>query len=274
MELKLSDGGKLYYQTHGDKGDWMIFLNGIMMNCMSWASFIPKITQFHRLLLVDFRDQGQSSTLQEGYRCDTHIPDLIEIMDHLKIERVHMMGVSYGGQVALAFSKAHQVRLHSLSLVTVMPYITPYLHAYGDSWETAAQYHNGSDFFSLAVPPIYSDGFYAEKWDWLKERQKLFKEMLTPQWFEGFIRLSKSAKDFDMQDWLSQIQVPTLLISAEKDILTPHEQMKKMASLIPGAVHLEIPDAGHAAFLEKPEAFLTALLGFTTCSYQMRLNQE
>ncbi len=274
MEFQLADGGTIYYQTHGEKGDWLVFLNGIMMNCMSWLNYVPKVAPFHRLLLLDFRDQGKSSCRDPGYTSDVHVEDLIEMMDHLQIEKAHMMGVSYGGQVALHFVRQHPERLHSLSLVTVIPFVTRYMQAFGDAWETAAKLQNGADFFSLAIPPIYSESFYLEHWDWLKERQKLFHDFLTPQWFDGFLRLSQSAQTFDLRKMLKEIRVPTLLISAEKDILTPKDHMKEMARKIPGSIHLEIPDAGHGAFLEKPEAFLTALLGFTTCSYQIRLNQE
>jgi pimeloyl-ACP methyl ester carboxylesterase len=237
MNLELTNGGKIYYETYGQQGPWVVFLNGIMMSTASWEGFKESISKDNRLLLMDFRDQGNSSKIEnQDYTWKLHVNDLLELLDHLKIDQIHMLGVSYGGQVALEFTREHQDRLASLN--------------------------SGSDFFTIAIPPIYSDVFYEEQYDWLQKRQDIFEKILTKEWFEGFTRLSKSAKDFDCSDLISKIKVPTLVLSAEKDILTPAEKMNEMASQIKDSVYLQIPNAGHAAFYEKQKAFLTAVKGF------------
>ena len=261
--LELKSGGSLYYEVFGSQGDWIVFLNGIMMSVPSWKDFTGRVSNHFRLLLVDFQDQGRSSKHVESYRCEVHVPDLVELFDHLGIERAHMMGVSYGGQVALEFCREHQHRLRTLELVTVLPKVSNYLVAVGEGWEVAASLNDGARFFSLTIPSIYSDTFYSQRLEWLKNRQKAFRQALTPEWFQAFIRLSQSANQFNCEDVLPTIRIPTLVLCAEKDILTPAKEMKEMAKLIPNATVLEIPDAGHAAFLEKPEAFLTAIIGFT-----------
>src|SRR6056297_904955 len=263
MILELTNGGTLYYETHGQQGPWVVFLNGIMMSTASWAGLREHISTDYRLLLVDFRDQGKSSKIEnQAYTWKIHVNDLLELLDYLKINQINMLGVSYGGQVALEFTREHQDRLASLLLVNVIPKVTRFLQAISDSWELAANLNSGSDFFTIAIPPIYSDVFYEKQYDWLQKRQELFEKMLTQEWFEGFTRLSKSAKDFDCSDLIHKIKVPTLVLSAEKDILTPAEKMNEMASQIEDAVYLQIPNAGHAAFLEKQKAFLAAVKGF------------
>lgn len=263
MNLELTNGGKIYYETYGQQGPWVVFLNGIMMSTASWEGFKESISKDNRLLLMDFRDQGNSSKIEnQDYTWKLHVNDLLELLDHLKIDQIHMLGVSYGGQVALEFTRENQDRLASLLLVNVTPKVTRFLQAISDSWELAAKLNSGSDFFTIAIPPIYSDVFYEEQYDWLQKRQDIFEKMLTKEWFEGFTRLSKSAKDFDCSDLISKIKVPTLVLSAEKDILTPAEKMNEMASQIKDSVYLQIPNAGHAAFYEKQKAFLTAVKGF------------
>ncbi|MFP4460658.1 MAG: alpha/beta fold hydrolase [Thermotogota bacterium] len=263
MTLQLSNGGELYYETHGQKGPWVIFLNGIMMNTTSWAGLKEIIAKDYRLLLMDFRDQGKSSKIKDlHYTWKVHVNDLLELLDHLKIDKINMLGVSYGGQVALEFTREHQNRLATLLLVNVISKVNKYLQAISDSWELAAKLNSGSDFFTIAIPPIYSDVFYEEHDEWLKKRQAIFEDMLTKEWFDGFSRLSKSAKNFDCSDLIETIRVPTLVLSAQKDILTPPEQMNDLASKIPNSVYLQIQNAGHAAFLEKQKAFLTAVKGF------------
>jgi 3-oxoadipate enol-lactonase len=61
---------------------------------------------------------------------------------------------------------------------------------------------------------------------------------------------------------LGEIHVPVLLLFGEEDALTPPEEGRRMARLLPDARLLLIPEAGHLSSLENPKAFNTALLGF------------
>ncbi len=262
MRLTLKDGGELYYEVHGGEGPWVTFLNGIMMSTASWAGFLDEMKRDYRLLLMDFRDQGRSSKMSTRYDWKIHVNDLIELFDELSIKTINLLGVSYGGQVGLELTREYQDRLNTLMLVNVTPKVSKYLQAISDSWELAASLGSGRDFFTVAIPSIYSDVFYEQNLDWLKERQEMFEELLTEEWMKGFTRLSKSAKDFDCSDLIEDIHVPTLVLSADRDILTPAGEMKEMAGRIPDSTYLNIPDAGHAAFLEKQREFLSAVKGF------------
>ncbi len=263
MFLDLKDGGKLYYEVYGDSGEWLLILNGIMMSTASWKDFIDPFSKNFRLLLVDFRDQGRSSKLENmDYDCSFHVSDLVELLDCLGIDKINMTGVSYGGQVALEFAKLFPERLKTLQLVTIIPKVNNYLTALGDSWESAAKIGDGEEFFKIAIPPIYSDVFYEKNPEWLKNRQKMFKDLLKREWFESFIRLSQSAKHFNRTDVLKEIKIPVLVLCGEKDIITPASIMKEMAEEIDDCTTLIIPEAGHAAFLEKPSEFITSITGF------------
>ncbi len=262
--LDLKDGGKIYYEVHGE-GEPVIFLHGIMMNTMSWLSFIPDLSKRFKLILLDFRDQGQSSRMQEQYAQDIHIGDVLSLLDEVKIPKVHMMGLSYGGQVALRFALQHQNRLRSLCLFNTPNRVTNHLRQIGIAWETAAELNDGERFFQLAIPFIYSEPFYATHLDFLMERQKMFKSLLTKEWFEGLIRLSRSVKDYALsQEELKTIKVPTLLVGADLDIVVSNRAMKDIHENIPNCEWLMIPDSGHGAFLERMNEFLTILIGFVT----------
>jgi pimeloyl-ACP methyl ester carboxylesterase len=260
--LDLKDGGKIYYEVHGE-GEPIIFLHGIMMNTLSWIAFIPDLSKRFKLILLDFRDQGQSSRMQEQYGQDIHIGDVLRLLDELNIPKVHMMGLSYGGQVALRFALQHQDRLKSLCLFNTPNRVTNHLRQIGIAWETAAELNDGEKFFQLAIPFIYSEPFYETHLDFLMERQKLFKSLLTKEWFEGFIRLSRSVKDYALsQEELKSIKVPTLLVGADLDIVVSNRAMKDIHENMQNCEWLMIPDSGHGAFLERMNEFLTILIGF------------
>jgi len=70
----------------------------------------------HRFLRVDFRDQGFSSPYPQEYDLSIHVDDLKELFDHLELQKVHLVGVSYGAMVALLFALKYPEYLATLIL--------------------------------------------------------------------------------------------------------------------------------------------------------------
>jgi pimeloyl-ACP methyl ester carboxylesterase len=253
---------ELYYEEHG-AGEPLLLLGGIMMSTASWAQHVPILARHCRLILLDLRDQGGSDKCPTPYLVQDHVPDVIALLDELGLPTVHLLGLSYGGQVAQRIALAHPDRLRTLILANVNHYLTNHLAEIGRAWEVAASLHDGERFFQLAVPFIYSRAFYAEYLEVLRQRQAMFKTMLTAEWFEGFIRLCRSTEGYRVtEEELASLRMPTLLIGAEEDIITPVKLMEEMFHALPNAEFLTLPTAGHGAFLERAGAFLTAVIGF------------
>ena len=256
----LKDPG-LYYEIHG-KGKPLVLLNGIMMNTLSWAEHIPLLKEHYQVITYDMRDQGQSDRLEEGYRIDVHAEDLKKLLDHLDIPAANILGVSYGGQVALIFSLKFPEMVNKLILSNTAAHVDQYLLSMGQMWKRAARLYDGEAFFDLALIPIYSRSFYNHHYDWLANRRGLFKDFLTREWFDGFIRLASSNEKYDLRGKISDIDKETLLIAAQEDMITPPEQMLEMHRTMKNSQFVSIPDTGHAAFLEKRETFCTLIKGF------------
>lgn len=260
--LRTKDGLELYYEVHGS-GEPLLLLGGIMMSAASWAAHVPVLSRHVRLILLDMRDQGRSGRMKGEYPLDIHVPDIVALLDELKIERAHVMGVSYGGQVAQRFAVTHPERVRTLILANVNHYITNLLAETGKAWEVAASLNDGERFFQLAIPYIYSRAFYAEHLEALHQRQAMFKSALTKDWFDGFVRLCHSAMGFRMtEDELHRLLMPTLLLGADEDQLTSPRVMEEMYKAIPHCEFVTLPGSGHGACLERPGDFMTVMIGF------------
>jgi 3-oxoadipate enol-lactonase len=260
--LNLKDGGSIYYEIHGE-GEPLIFMNGVMMNTMSWMDYIPLLADKFKLVLVDFRDQGRSSKLAEGYDLDIHVEDILALLDELKIDKVHMVGPSYGGEVALKFALKYQNRLKTLILPNTLTWVPNQLRAIGQGWEEAAQIYDGARFFKLVIPWVYSRHFYQSSLEWLNQRQRLFKDMLTKEWFDSFVRLSQSTRSFNISpEQLQTIKVPTLLIGSDEDTVTPIDLMAVMHENIKGCEFVIMYKTAHGAVLERMHEFVTVICGF------------
>lgn len=257
------NGIGIYYELDGE-GEVIVFLNGIMMSTLSWVDFVGVYTASgYQLLRVDFRDQGLSDrSIGQNYNLGQQVDDLKGLFDYLEFKKVHLLGVSYGGQVALLFTLKYPQMVKSLILANTTARLSNHLKAIGEAWDEAARLHDSEKFFKLVMPFIYSDHFYESQAEWLKERQKLFSKLLTAEWFEAYLRLSSSNGDFNVLERLQEITVPTLVIGADRDLVTPLDEVRKLHAGIKGAQFLIIPGSGHASFYEKKDEFNTAVLGF------------
>lgn len=257
------NGLNINYQLDGQGKETIVILNGIMMSTNSWKKFIPlyKKNKF-QILRMDFRDQGESDKYPKDYNINIHIADLKELLDQLNIKKIHLLGVSYGAMVAMLFELKYPEMIKSLILSNTEAKVTNFLKSISNIWEIAAASNDASKFFKLSMPFIYSDYFYNDNLKWLKERENELATILNKSWFQSLIRLSKSSKNFDILNKVSKISSPTLLIAADRDIITPVREMKKIQKEILSSKMLIIKNAGHAAFYEKMDEFNAAVLGF------------
>jgi len=260
MEHTLRDGGRIHHDIDGTGGPWLVLLNGLMMSTASWQPLVEALSRDHRVLRLDFRDQGRSSHLQTGYRAEQHVADLCELLDHLHIGRAHVLGVSYGGQVALSLMRTRPQRVASLVLASITAQANPYLEAVGAAWKVAARRRDAREFFDLCMPYVYGPAFYERAGDWLAQRRELLAGVLDDAWFVAFERLADSATGFDYADVPATIDVPTALICGTEDSLTPMAEMRCMGAAIRDCRLFEIEGAGHGAVLEDSAAFTDATL--------------
>ena len=140
---------------------------------------------------------------------------------------------------------------------------SPWLRDIGESWNKAGATGDGHAYYLSTIPLIYSPAFYTKKLDWMKKREALLTPFFSNKVVvDGFIRLTNSAVSHDVRDSLSKIDVPTFIISAKQDYLTPIEDQYLLAKKMPNVSHITIENSGHASMYEHPGLFVTLVLGF------------
>jgi pimeloyl-ACP methyl ester carboxylesterase len=255
------NGKKMYYEAYGD-GEPLVILNGIMMSTASWLPFVDIFKDHCKMVLVDLIDQGQSDKADGPYTQDMHVEMLKVLFEKLGYDKVHLMGVSYGGEVAMKFALKYQHMLHSLMLADTTAYTNELLHDVEDLWAYAASLNDGRIFFKATMPYIYSTEFYEENIEWLKARETSFCQILTPAWYAGFSRAIRSASKLNVVDELHNITAPTLIIGAEYDATTPLRCQEEIHKRIKDSKFVLIKGSGHASMYEKPYEFSSIILGF------------
>lgn len=247
------EGHKIYYERHGE-GKPLIVLNGIMMQTESWYALLPMMSKNREVILVDFPDQGRSDAYPaDMYNLEDVSRRMLQWIKHLTIEHYDLLGISYGGEVALHLLPMLQVlkiEPDRLILANTTLRTGERLKAISAAWTAVALTYDAGVFFDVAMPDIYSEAFYDAHFSWLQERREALKTLLTPEWFDRFVRLVKSADDHDARQVLGKIHVPTLLIGADSDTLTPLPHQQAIAAGLNDAKLVVLEGAGHASMYE------------------------
>jgi len=252
------NGVNIYYEVHGE-GEPVIMLNGILGSTRSWAPQLPAlINNGFKVILMDFRGQWNSDKPRIRYTMEMHADDVRGLLDFLKIDKVHVVGISYGGEVGMIFAIKYPERVKSLVVTCSIPRADRYARLIADKWMMAARLRSGKFLFLTMVTDIYSPQFINEHWDFIEKTIPAFEEVD----FDAFIELLKSFMELDIEDKLHLIKAPTLIVTASNDRTKPDIYSKRMKERIPNSELVVIENAGHIVNWEKPEEYNRIIIDF------------
>lgn len=254
-------GKSIYYEVHGE-GKPLILLNGIMMSTKSWEIFKESFSHDNQLILVDFLDQGQSDKMDENYEITLQGEVLLGLIRELKLSKVNILGISYGGEVALNFVAKHQELVDRLVLFNTSHRTSPWLKDIGDAWNLSKD--NPMDYYLTTIPIIYSPKFYNENRHWMENRKELLTSTVfnNKNFMDAMERLTISAENHDVTGSLENVKTRTLIVSSEQDFITPKEEQIALHHLLSNSDHVILPNTGHGSMYERPALFTALTLGF------------
>lgn len=267
MAELLFQNKKVHYEVHGSAGEPIVLLNGIMMSTASWKPFVSSMTKLNTLVLVDFFDQGRSERMTESYDHSIQVELLNEVLctvsREIGKEKFAIMGISYGGEVAIQYALAHPERVRRLILANTCGRTSSWLKKIGDGWNEVAKAGSGYAYYLTTIPVIYSTRFFEDHADWMDGREAFLTKYFGDEGVrQALIRLTDSSVSYNVVDRLHEITCPTLIISSSEDVLVPPTEQQLLHARIPGSVYVTINGSGHASMYEVPEAFATLTQGF------------
>ncbi len=261
------DGVSIYYELAGESGTrgTIAFLNGVMASTGSWAFYVsPLVKAGYRVLLHDFRGQLASDKPSGPYSFVQHVEDLQFLLDHLDIPAAHLVGTSYGGEIAMRAAVEIPKRVRSITVIDSVSELDPLLESFIHSWIALAQSGDAELFYWGIVPSIYSRGFLGAYRNGLSERAARLAR-LPSEFFHGQIELYKAfLRDAEITEELSAVRCPALVLCGEEDILKPPHFSRIIAEAIPHSQFGLIPGCGHVAIFEAAEFVLNSITGFIT----------
>jgi proline iminopeptidase len=233
------------------------------------ARHLDPMADHLRLICYDHRGTGRSARPRGSsnpYHIDHFVADIEGVAKGLGLGRFALLGHSFGGIVALHFALAHPDALSHLILVCA-----PASDQFVDEVESALP--DCLDEQALSELHSLQD---SDPSDYVIRRSL---ELLAPVYFHDPTRIWElgldsvrfgpetqavwdSLEGFDLRPRLGEIRVPSLVIAGAHDRSFGMGEARELAEALPGGRLVVMENSGHYPFVEEPEAFLTAVLGF------------
>jgi aminoacrylate hydrolase len=249
----------IHYESHGT-GIPLLLVPGLGGVGSYWNPNIAAFSQWYQVVVHDHRGMGQSSRSRIRYSVDQMTDDVLAVMDHLQIEKAHLVGHSTGGAIGQTLAATHPDRLKSLVIYASWTKADPFFRRVFAA-RRALLMAAGAEAYVRSTPVfLYPDWWINENIGVLEDREKIvIPSFPTPEIVASRI---DAILDFDRTADLPNIKTPTLVICAKDDILTPPYFTDDIARLIPGAERVVLERGGHCASETNTRAFNDAVLGF------------
>jgi 3-oxoadipate enol-lactonase len=256
MELSFTtlDGCRIAYRWDGPlDAPVLVLSNSLGTDSQMWDPQIAGLTEHFRVLRYDSRGHGQSDAPHGATSMDRLGRDVVEMLDALRLDRVHFCGLSLGGMVGQWLAAQAPKRLNRLILANTAAYMGP-----PANWQSRIEgvlSHGMAPLAEASISRWFTDGFP------LANPQAIapIRTMLLACAPQGYAGCCAAIRDMDMRAIAGLNSVPTLVIAGSLDPATSVEQAQFL--VLQGAqASIAVLPAAHLSNVECPDQFLQAML--------------
>jgi pimeloyl-ACP methyl ester carboxylesterase len=261
------DGTRLYHEEAGE-GTSVLFIHEFAGDHRSWEPQVRSFSRRYRCVAYAARGYPPSDVPSDlsAYSQDLAVTDALAVLDHLDIDRAHVVGLSMGGFTSLHLALRHPDRTRSI-VVGATGY-----GAHPDAQESfRAESMAIADAFASegasGIAPRYAEGPARVQFQNKDPRGwEEFARQLAEHSSEGSANTMRGVQRerpslYDLRDDLAALEVPTLLLVGDEDegCLDANLMLKR---IIPTSGLAVLPRTGHTSNLEEPELFNRLVLDF------------
>jgi 3-oxoadipate enol-lactonase len=254
-----ADGVPIHFQVLG-RGEPLLMIQGLGADMNGWMLQRLAFSPHFRTIALDNRGAGRSGKPPGPYSLTQMADDAVAVLDHLGIERAHVMGASMGGAVAQLLAVRHRERVRSLTLACTACSNPPWRRDLLDDWAHIATERGMNELSRRAMRWLIGPRSLRRFWPALG----VFGPMAMtapPHAFAGQIAAILAIGD-DVAEQLRTLEVPTLVLVGSQDILTPVADAEEIAEHIPHARLAVVTGAAHGFMVEHARTYNRLTLDF------------
>ena len=251
MQRIKSGDAEIVYQILGE-GPSVVLLHPFPANHEFWLPVAQSLSTRYRLIMPDLRGHGDSDIGEGPATMAKHAADIARVMDDAEVGRAPMVGVSIGGYTLFEFWRQQRGRVAALGLCnTKAPADSPEARA-GRLQAAAEVMERGTEpFFQSMIPRLLGKTTREARPDLVEGALQMMREMSPAD--VAAVQHGMAERP-DSVDTLKTINVPTLLVTGDEDILTGVNEAELMHRHVAGSELRVFPKAGHYSPWEQPEA--------------------
>src|SRR4030088_1013114 len=251
MQRIKSGDAEIVYQILGD-GPSVVLLHPFPANHEFWLPVTQSLSTKYRLIMPDLRGHGDSDAGECPATMAKHAVDIARVMDDADVGRAPLVGVSIGGYALFEFWRQQRGRVAALGLCnTKAPADSPEAQA-GRLQAAAEVMERGTEpFFQSMIPRLLSKTTRETRPDLVEGALQMMRQMSPADVAEVQRGMAERP---DSVDTLKTINVPTLLVTGDEDIMTGVNEAELMHQRIAGSQLKVIPKAGHYSPWERSDS--------------------
>lgn len=256
MAFVTSHGTDIYYEVHGEGEKTLVFAHGMGGNAAIWFNQLAHFGDRYRIVTFDHRYFARSSCAVDDFNPAWFPDDIIAVMDAADVESAVFVCQSMGGWTGSQVALRARDRIDAL-VMSHTPGVFEHASAVNDRRAV-------TELVSKPTGPFGSAALAADYPEKNPVGAVLYNQVSA---FNGIDPSAIPRKIGEANlgvntDTLISYDLPTVFISADKDILFPAAYIQALAASVPGATFCNLGDAGHSSYFEIPDAFNQAVTDF------------
>lgn len=259
MERVRSDDAEIFYEIRGN-GPPVVLLHPFPSHHEFWNPVAAALESRYRLILPDLRGHGESEIGEGPAWMQKHTSDISRVLDAAGVTKTALVGCSIGGYILFEFWRRSRARVNALVLCDTRPQEDTSEGRANRVKSAAAVLEQGTQtYLDTLIPKLLGETTVRSRPDLVAGARAMMRKMSAED--ISLVLRGMAARPDSVAD-LKTIDVPTLIVIGEEDVLSPVSDGELMRQNIAGSQLKVIPKAGHYAPWEQPEAVGTALRQF------------
>jgi len=253
---------RIHWESYGKK-EPLLLISGVSGGTWSWEESIQAWSPHFRVIVFDNIGAGHSGKPNRPYTIEEMADHAAAVLDAAKVKRAGVVGLSMGGMIAQELALRYPDRVHRLVLGCThcggserIPPNPDVIQRFANNKGLSPEEIIDKNLALLVTPQFLRSGSYALK----RYKERHLKAALQPDY--AFKRQLEAIGGFDACGRIGNIKVPTLILTAECDVLVPPENSRLLSIHIPDAVEKSFRGAGHLIYLECAQDFNDTVMKF------------
>jgi pimeloyl-ACP methyl ester carboxylesterase len=259
--IKLNNGLTLYYEIEGT-GPAVALVQGLDRDHTGMRFQRKALVKHFQVITYDARGTGLSGTPEGPYTGVQMADDLALLLKELGIANAHIIGASMGGAVAQEFALKYPEMTGRLILFCTYCKSDAFIRQLARFWVDAVEKTGHALLCEGIMPWLYTREFFENQQMALDWARKVIREQESLYSIKGFKWKAEAAVNADTSGRLHLINVPTLVVAGEFDMVVPPALCEELSRGIKGAEFRIIKGGAHAFYDEKPFEVNEVILDF------------